>query len=285
MYMGVGRLYIFGFPLVRSSSMCIRGASEGCPYNRLMTVCQSIHSQKSWSKQISQIDHLYGQILYSIFQPLTDEEQQTYQVVLGALLSLKNPLSLQGLQELLSFHVDMRKPWLVKAAVQAFQCVLAEIEDEKPLRFHHQSFYDFFKDGTSRSVAAIRSVSGQQKDICTVDILKESANLCLASLQMMNTQLHFNIGKVQSSFQFNEELPDLDVSPALSYSCQYWTLHLEDLTPGEMLEQQVLEAGKRFLNEKFLYWLEVMSRQNSMRIVAGLLLALSRKFKVGHHRF
>ena len=29
---GVSRLYTFGFPLVRFSSVCIRGASEGCPY-------------------------------------------------------------------------------------------------------------------------------------------------------------------------------------------------------------------------------------------------------------
>jgi hypothetical protein len=145
---------------------------RGSPQHRLEIICESIHSPKSWDNQDSRIDHLYGQILYSIFRPLTKDERKTYQAVLGTLLSLKNLLSLQGLHELLSFLFDT-------AAIRAFQCVLVEVENDRALCLHYKSFYDFCKYGPQGSLEAIQSLqreSKREQEISRVNVFNEAAH-------------------------------------------------------------------------------------------------------------
>jgi len=90
-------------------------------------------------------------------------------------------------------------------------------------------------------------------------------SLASISLRLLVTpgRLRFNIAGLESSYLCNKDVSDFKtrvstaVSAGLSYSCRYWAEHLRlSLTsPAEF--ERLADIGT-LMNEKFLFWLEVL---------------------------
>jgi hypothetical protein len=113
-------------------------------------------------------------------------------------------------------------------------------------------------------------------------------NRCLAlgCLQILTKELRFNICSLEDSHLLNVEVPELSVrvkthiSPQLSYASQYWADHLHDAGP----DSEILEELKKFIHQKFLYWLEVLSLLQHVRIATDSL-KIAQTYVVSHTNF
>jgi hypothetical protein len=89
-------------------------------------------------------------------------------------------------------------------------------------------------------------------------------SLALGCLQVLKTQLRFNICDLESSYVLNSEVEDLEariqklISPELSYAGQFWTTHLHGVQMAES-DGPLLLAVNNCFPSCFLYWLEVLS--------------------------
>ena len=112
----------------------------------------------------------------------------------------------------------------------------------------HTSFRDFLTDEAS---------SGS---FC-INLGKAHEQLAYSCLNLMVEKLRFNICQLESSYLPNVEVPDLQsrtdshIPSALNYACRFWGDHLE-LIP---FNHEVFIKLRSVFDEKFLYWLEVLS--------------------------
>ena len=141
------------------------------------------------------------------------------------------------------------KPNLVKKWVDALSSLLYRDEAaNRGIRVRHLSVYDFFVS-----------------DRCDyqVNIRDADVQLGIACLEVMTSQLRFNICNLEDSRLANADIQDLpsrvqqNISDALQYSCRYWLNHL--CFPPANRGQCVLALG-RFLEGLYpLFWIEVLS--------------------------
>ena len=158
------------------------------------------------------------------------------------------------------------KPNLVKKWVDALSSLLYRDEAANHgVRVRHLSVYDFFVNNRGDYQVNLRDADVQ---------------LGIACLELMTTQLRFNICNLEDSRLANADIKDLpsrvkqNISDALQYSCFHWLDHL-CLPPADH-EQCVLALG-RFLEGLYpLFWIEVLSVMRVVPIgVPGLRKLLS----------
>lgn len=111
---------------------------------------------------------------------------------------------------------------------------------------------------------------------------RQLAHSCVG---VMLRDLQFNICKLESSYLPNKEIPGLQprinqhIPPALLYACRCWNDHLERL----WFEQDLFAKIQSLLEEKFLFWLEVLSLTSAMSIATPALLSLKAWLASGQH--
>ncbi len=141
------------------------------------------------------------------------------------------------------------KPNLVKKWVDALSSLLYRDEAaNRGIRVRHLSVYDFFVS-----------------DRCDyqVNLRDADVQLGIACLEVMTTQLRFNICNFEDSRLTNADIQDLpsrvkqNISDALQYSCLYWLDHL--CFPPANHGQCVLALGRFFEGLHPLFWIEVLS--------------------------
>jgi hypothetical protein len=141
------------------------------------------------------------------------------------------------------------KPNLVKKWVDALSSLLYRDEAaNRGIRVRHLSVYDFFVS-----------------DRCDyqVNLRDADVQLGIACLEVMTTQLRFNICNLEDSRLANADIQDLpsrvkqNISDALQYSCLHWLNHL--CFPPANRDQCVLALGRFFEGLYPLFWIEVLS--------------------------
>jgi hypothetical protein len=144
------------------------------------------------------------------------------------------------------------------------------LESQSVLIFHHQSFSDFLID-PARSTSKF-FVKREQ----------ETRTLTMACLRVMRDELRFNICDFESSYLRNAEVPDLasrieeHIPSHLSYSTLFWSSHLAEIT----FDIEVFGALQYFMENQFLFWLEVLSLIKRVNLASSMLLMLSDWIKV-----
>jgi len=117
----------------------------------------------------------------------------------------------------------------------------------------HSSIRNFLTDKGRSGRFYIGSENEQHHSLASV-----SLRLLVAS-----GRLHFNIAGLESSYLYNKDVSDFEarvstaVSAGLSYSCRYWATHLR-LSLKSLAEFERLADIGTLMNEKFLFWLEVL---------------------------
>jgi NACHT domain len=223
------------------------------------------------------LDNLYEQVLKEYFK--SPEVQGIFRSVMGQLLAAVQPFSVNSLITLRLYAPkdDPDDSELVLEVLSYLGSLLRNVTPSNrtlPIIPLHTSFYDF--------------LTSKKSHLFYVDLDDAHHQLAHSCLGLMLNQLKFNICELESSYLANSDVPDVDsrilkhVPPALSYACIYWDNHLEPLA----FEQNLFRKLRFLFEEKFLFWLEVLSIQKSVDIalpaLSSLVLWLQREVGLSH---
>ncbi|KAF8662700.1 hypothetical protein AX16_001142 [Volvariella volvacea WC 439] len=196
---------------------------------------------------------LYTKILDTSFRTPTAEVLQAFRAVTGSIILARDPLRRVDYLALLNIE-----PSMLDFIRKGLQSIMSEGDH---LSFSHQSFVDFLLDPQ------------QCPPQFLIDVEEQERLLASATLRVMRTTLQFNICGFSTSHYRNTQVQDLEqrISNAipghLIYSCQFWAAHLSeiDFQPDLLLEVE------DFMQNRFLYWLEVLSITGAMHVAVPSL--------------
>jgi len=207
------------------------------------------------------LDSLYTSILQEAFGDGYPEDDPKVHSVLGAVVLAANPLSPSAIAALLDFDIEDVSPILSSA-----HSLLTLQEDvDHPVRPFHKSFPDFIVDPARCA----------NQRFC-VSPPEQHAELLIGCLELMDRSLEPNMCKLPDG-ALNSEVNDLKerakqhICPALEYACKSWHKHLVNATPAHRLE--ITSVLHRFLEGKFIFWLEVLSVLGAAREAVNALEA------------
>ncbi|KAF9786424.1 hypothetical protein BJ322DRAFT_786340 [Thelephora terrestris] len=193
------------------------------------------------------LDSLYMSILYEAFGDDDPEDDAKVRSVLGAVVLAANPLSPSAIATLLGFSARGVFPLL--SSVHSLLLLTEDIN--QPVRPFHKSFPDFI----------VNSARCTNPRFC-VSPPDQHMELLVGCLELMNRQLKRNMcdlpdGVINAEVKDLEQRTEQHVDKALQYACRSWHKHLNPTTSTQKLE--ITPILHRFLEEKFLFWLEVLS--------------------------
>ncbi|KAF5855116.1 hypothetical protein ETB97_010035 [Aspergillus alliaceus] len=199
------------------------------------------------SLYVSRMDSTYTPVLKQILAGQSERETQQllteFKEIVGVVVVLATPLSINALSQLLDRELDD-----VKCRLDQLHSVLNVPDNfDAPIRLLHLSFRDFLLDPEN------------SKSQLWIDEKKVHQYLMTRCLRTMRRRLGKNICCLPSEGTLYRDI-DRDsirhyISPELRYACRYWATHLvQSYTPAK-----VLIDSFSFLEKHFLHWLEAMS--------------------------
>ncbi|KAF9644727.1 hypothetical protein BDM02DRAFT_877745, partial [Thelephora ganbajun] len=207
----------------------------------------SAREGKTKLKTNATLDLLYMSILQEAFDDDDTEDDSKTRSVLGAVILAANPLSPSTIATLLGFGAKD-----VSLRLSSIHSLLVLQENtDFPVRPFHKSFPDFIVDPT-RCIDQRFRVSPPNHHL----------ELLIGCLNLMNRTLEKNMCKLPDAVA-NSEVPDLherierDIDSALQYACKSWHKHLVD--EHTVRTPEITSALHWFLENKFVFWLEVLS--------------------------
>ncbi|TFK59743.1 hypothetical protein BDN72DRAFT_965953 [Pluteus cervinus] len=186
-------------------------------------------------------------------EAIPSEDRNTYKSVMGAVLLSAEPLSEKGLARLLAVQNGLKES-IVDTLVSRLKSLIYIGKDRK-LYILHPSLREYLTDSQVESEFSI----GQE----------QHHTLFEKTVCVMEQQLKFNICELESSYETNSEVKDLEekikrhVSEELQYSARYWMYHMIKSGEGSLNQDKGLE--KLGSNNTLLYWIEVLSLLGCVR--------------------
>ena len=222
-----------------------------------------LQSQKIGGHEGKALDSLYTSILQEAFSEATSEYDDMARSVLGAAVLAANPFSPSAIAMLLGLDYDDIPPLL--SSINSLLVLKQDINH--PVRSFHKSFPDFVTDPTQ--------CTDQRFYIAPPD---HHSRLLIHCLDLMNQALAKNMCKLPEAVA-NSDVSDLKerteryIDPALRYASTSWHTHLigADTTPART--PAITPALRRFLETKFLCWLEILSVLGAVRNAVDALQA------------
>jgi hypothetical protein len=239
------------------------GSDEGLlPSERLEAIMT-----RDKAEHVPLLDDMYQFTLESIFPGNLDLRSRRiawFKSIMAQILGTMEPLSMVSLEGMRFHFVDGEK-----ISTDIFRAVMAPmgtlfsgtIDGSATIRALHSSFPDFLIDPDR---------SGE----FFVDVSPIHNNLAMACLGVMKDELRFDMCQFPSSYLRNSEVDDLEervvksISPALKYSCRFWTRHLSFVPFNSGLAKAVREF---FNHERLLFWFEALSLLSSINTCAVVL--------------
>ena len=225
-----------------------------------------ILSSESPTNRLGSLDQLYFDILIRTFPSENRAFMDHFRLVLGRVLAACQPLSISCLEQLCCEGESVDVGLIIHPLGSLLSNVTQQHAAVRPL---HTSFRDFLTD-------ANRSKSFY------VELTPHHGKFFLASMRVMKIALRFNICELKTSHIRNIDVPDLTarvekaITPSLSYACRFWADHLLE-TPCDHI---FLKALWYFIENQFLYWLEVLSFVKHVNHASRMLTSMSKWMKV-----
>ena len=193
------------------------------------------------------LDSLYMSILRQAFGDDDPEDDPKIRSILGAVILAANPLSPSSIATLLDLDTEDVSPPLSSA----HSLLILHDDIHQPIRPFHKSFPDFITDPARCLDRRFR--------VCPAD---HHTELLIGCLDLLNQKLERNICKLPDGI-VNSEVGDLEeridrcIDQTLQYACRSWHKHLVGALPTR--KPDIVPILRRFLEGKFLFWLEVLS--------------------------
>lgn len=206
----------------------------------------TVYECRAELKVYKSLDSLYLSILQETFCSSDAGDETMVHSILGALVLIVNPLPPSAIALLMGFECDE-----VYSLLESIHSLLVLHEDiTHPIQPFHKSFPDFIVDPSR----------------CTDVRFYVSPNfhieLALCCFKIMDKLLEKNMCSIPD-YTLNSEVVDLprrikenNIHGALEYACRSWHRHL---TATNYKSEDVIAALHHFLDQKFLFWLEVLS--------------------------
>ena len=262
-----GGLFVYAMATVRF----IRRQNSN-PRRRLDLLLQSpentAHEGKTELRPNTTLDLLYLSILQEAFGGDDLEDDPKVRSVLGAVILTANPLSPSTIATLLDLDTGDIFPLL--SSVHSLLTLQQDVNH--PVRPFHKSFPDFIVDPAR--------CTNQRFHISPPD---HHLQLLIGCLELMNRRLEKNMCKLPDAVT-NSEVNDLRerteqyIDHALQYACRSWHKHLANTM--RIHTPEVTSVLHQFLEEKFLFWLEVLSVLGSARDAVDALRVATRFLQV-----
>ncbi|KAF7970239.1 hypothetical protein HWV62_24730 [Athelia sp. TMB] len=209
------------------------------------------------------LDELYKTALLSASKWHSGETIEVYNRILGLIVISQVPLTDATISTFLEFQGDGSR---CQTALRRLGSVIHWSEGQ-PARMLHKSFPDFLTDPK------------HELEPWHIDVQKHHHTLTLACLRTMNQRLHFNMCNLATSHIPNADIPDLSdragiaVPQSLSYPCLFWGYHIRESLSGDSTIQPLI---LKFFEEKFLFWLEVLSLMGEIRLVPQTMTSITK---------
>ena len=200
------------------------------------------------------VDLLYTQVLKQAFCDVDSQDQEVYshfKSVVGAILLISHPLSINTLSDLLG---NCGSPLDISNSLRTLHSLLLVPDStEEPVQIFHKSFPDFLTNP--------QRCTDHQLLINPPTHHKEILFSCF---NVMKDRLKRNICNLDNNAVLSEvkDLPQLrttHISDALEYACHYWTNHLAKAPGTSDSAKEVQEAIDNFFQTGFLHWIEVLT--------------------------
>lgn len=222
------------------------------------------------SDNISKLDKTYLPVLNQLLYNLPNKKQKErvvegFQKVVGAIVMLENPLSIESLSKLL--NIPERT---IQVRLDLLHSVLKVPEDKTlQVRLFHLSFRDFLLDDETSS-----------KTPFWVDSKKVHYDLAKACISVCGNHLRKNICELPTDGAPRAGLDratiDRHLPLEVQYGCRYWAYHLgrflkESETFASNEAPDVFADALEFLQKHFMHWMEAMSLLGLMPEVIGMI--------------
>ncbi|KAI1177260.1 hypothetical protein F4777DRAFT_542357 [Nemania sp. FL0916] len=215
----------------------------GPPDVKLKRILQ--HRTKS---QESKLDATYLPVLEQLLFDLTRSEQdevlELFKRVVGSIVLLEFPLSVQALAQLL----DMPENEINNHLDYLHSVLNVPSSPKLPVRLLHLSFRDFLTDPLKCG-----------KNPFWIDEKESHWQLATYCIRVMEEELHQDMCELRwpatSTASINPKTISNKLSPTVQYACHYWVSHVEQSWRPLVDDDQV----HRFLQKHFLHWLEALS--------------------------
>ena len=239
------------------------------PKKQLERLLQSLESGFEGSARLRAnvtLDSLYMSILHEGF----DDDDPNVRSILGAVVLAINPLSPSSIAALLDLDQDDVSPLL--SSVRSL--LLLQDDINHPVRPFHKSFPDFIIDPTRCADSRFRISPSDQH-----------AQLVVGCLELMNRTLEKNMCHLPEAV-VNSDVGDMAerikeyINPALQYACRSWHIHFAHGHATSIFIPKITSALHKFLERKFLFWLEVLSVLGSVRNAVSALQTVVGQLEV-----
>jgi hypothetical protein len=213
------------------------------------------------------IDVIYRQILQLSFQNCKGGIFDIFKRVVGAIVLAKTPLYRGDLRHFLGRPEDESS---IDFVLQKLSSIIQTRHGDGRLSISHSSFAEFVCDSRRCDKAFV------------IDRGIQSRIMALSCLQIMKAGLRFNICQLETPYVRNSDIVDLAtrivnaIPTCLSYSCRFFADHLQLAN----VDVKAISEVKDFLETRFLYWLEVLSLIQEVKIASLALLRIREWGKV-----
>ena len=203
----------------------------------------------------SGVDQLYTKVLQQPFIDDPPEDTQPYlqfQNVVGAVLLIFNPLSIEGLSDLLGPSAQH-----IRYTIRSLHSLLLVPENTKdPILIFHKSFPDFLMD----------PYRCEDTRFC-VEPAGRHTEILLACLRLMGERLKRNICDLDDDTSLSEvKDKKAHIGDGLEYACRFWTKHLLGTPSNTPHIEAVQQAIDKFFTVDLLCWIEVLAITGNLGI-------------------
>ncbi|KAG9119888.1 hypothetical protein FRC07_004865, partial [Ceratobasidium sp. 392] len=216
-------------------------------------VLRTVLDSKTTGKPSEALDKLYTIAVNASIKQGQDANRaiEAVRKCLGAIIacSSRTPLSISALSELYGERIQKH---VLQSVVDSLGSVLyIDPARGDAVRVYHASFADYM-------------LHAERSQEYSVDVHEQNSYLASRCLEIMTTELKFNICGLETSCKRNSEVQDLksriesEIRPHLKYCCTYWASHLVDVQDNQTTAlRQLLDE---FLSGAYLvYWIETLS--------------------------
>lgn len=212
---------------------------------------------------VDPLDNLYLKVLSNLFK----EEQhiQPFKAIMGLVLTTVEPLCMESIRMLLAMSGELLD---ANVFLPHLGSLMSGVQERKAaVRPLHSSFTELLQ-------------SAERGKRFHIGALGHHERLTTAMLQLLQKELHFNMGGLQSSYQLTQNLPHLKsrISEVLLYSCQHWGHHLSKCQKG--FEHDLAELLTYFFKKAFLFWLDAASIAEIVNSASSCLVSAKEYLQV-----